>query len=93
MRQSFIDAQYQQLVHQRYQKSAAGLARPAYDPALDAMQPALAGRLPVAFEAGLRREILRALDMAREFKSTPIITGGDRSGSGRRGTEGGRTAR
>ena len=52
------------------------VARPSFDPALEAMQPALAGRLPVAFEAGLQREILRALDMAKEFKLSPIITGG-----------------
>ena len=76
VRQSFIDAQYQQLVDQRYQKASAGRARPAFDPALAAIQPALAGRLPVAFEAGLQREILRALDMAKEFKLSPIITGG-----------------
>jgi imidazolonepropionase-like amidohydrolase len=76
VRQSFIDAQYQQLIQQRYQKSPAGVARPPFDPALEAMQPALAGRLPVAFEAGLQREILRALDLAKEFKLSPIITGG-----------------
>jgi imidazolonepropionase-like amidohydrolase len=76
VRQSFIDAQYQLLVQQRYQKSPGGLARPPFDPALDALQAALAGREPVAFEAGLQREILRALDMAKEFKLSPIITGG-----------------
>lgn len=76
VRQSFIDAQYQQLVQQRYQKSPAGTARPPFDPALEAIQPALARRLPVAFEAGLQREVVRALDMAREFKLSPIITGG-----------------
>jgi imidazolonepropionase-like amidohydrolase len=76
VRQSFIDAQYQQLVHQRYQKMSIGVARPSFDPALDALQPALAGRVPVAFEAGLQREIVRALDMAKEFKLAPIVTGG-----------------
>jgi imidazolonepropionase-like amidohydrolase len=76
VRQSFIDAQHQQMVQQRYQKMAIGVARPAFDPSLDAMQPALAGRMPVAFEAGLQREIVRALDMAREFKLSPIVTGG-----------------
>lgn len=76
VRQSFIDAQYQQLVQQRYQKGPANVVRPSFDPALEAMQPALAGRLPVAFEAGLHREVLRALDMAKEFKLSPIITGG-----------------
>ena len=75
VRQSFIDAQYQQQVQQRYQKGPAGLARPSFDPALEAMQPALAGRLPVAFEAGLYREIVRALDMAKEFKLSPMISG------------------
>ncbi len=65
VRQSFLDAQSQ--------KSAR---EPVYDPSLDALQPALDGRLPVAFEADLSREILRALAMAREFKLDAVITGG-----------------
>jgi imidazolonepropionase-like amidohydrolase len=76
VRQSFIDAQYQQMLEQRYQKNITGMARPSFDPALEAMQPALSGRLPVAFDAGLQREIVRALDMAKEFKLSPIIVGG-----------------
>ena len=76
VRQSFIDAQYQQMLEQRYQKNVAGAARPSFDPALEAMKPALAGQLPVAFDAGLQREIVRALDMAKEFKLSPIIVGG-----------------
>jgi imidazolonepropionase-like amidohydrolase len=76
VRQSFIDAQYQQMLQQHYQKSPAGLARPSFDPALEAVQAALAGRMPVAFEAGLQREVVRALDLAKEFKLSPIITGG-----------------
>ncbi len=32
--------------------------------------------MPVAFDAGDEREILRALDLAREFKLDPIIVGG-----------------
>lgn len=76
VRQSFIDAQYQHAVQQRYQKTPAGLSRPSFDPALEALEPVLAGRVPVAFEADLQREIVRALDMAKEFKLAPIITGG-----------------
>jgi imidazolonepropionase-like amidohydrolase len=77
VRQSFLDAQHQQLVAQRYEKvKGSGAARPSYDPSLDALLPALSGRLPVAFEAALAREIQRALDMAQEFKLDPIITGG-----------------
>jgi imidazolonepropionase-like amidohydrolase len=52
------------------------MLRPPSEPALDAMQAALAGRTPVAFDAQLEREVLRALAMAREFKLSPIIVGG-----------------
>ena len=75
VRQSFLDAQHYQLAKQRYDRLKTGVTRPIHDPALDAMQPALAGRLPVAFEADASREILRALNMAREFKLDPLITG------------------
>jgi len=62
-RQAFLDAQwYQQAKH-----------RP-HSAALEAMQPALAGRLPVAFRASTSRDVLRALDMAKAFKLDPIIT-------------------
>ena len=76
VRQSFLDAQYQQLAGQRYERARAAIGRPNYDPALDALQPALAGRMPVAFEADLAREIERALDMAQEFKLDAVISGG-----------------
>jgi imidazolonepropionase-like amidohydrolase len=62
-RQAFLDAQHY---------GAAG-GRP-YSAALDAMQPALNGRLPVAFRATTDREIRRSLDMAKAFKLDPIIT-------------------
>ena len=75
VRQSFLDAQHQQLEKQRYDRAKTGVNRPIYDPSLDAIQPALARTLPVAFEASLAREILRALNMAREFNLDPVITG------------------
>jgi imidazolonepropionase-like amidohydrolase len=73
VRQTFLDAQHQQVVAQRAAKSA--MVRPPYDPALDALQPALAGTLPVAFEVNTSREILRALEMAQEFKLDPVVSG------------------
>lgn len=76
VRQSFLDARHQQLVGQRYEKVKSGAGRPGYDPALDALLPALAGRVPVAFQADTAREIVRALDMAHEFRLDPVITGG-----------------
>jgi imidazolonepropionase-like amidohydrolase len=75
VRQGFLDAQHQHLEKQRYEKTKSGVARPAYDPSLDAIQPALARALPVAFEADLSREILRALNMAKSFNLDPVITG------------------
>jgi imidazolonepropionase-like amidohydrolase len=75
VRQSFLDAQHQQLEKQRYDKAKTGVARPTYDPSLDAIQPALLRALPVAFEADPSREILRALNMAKAFNLDPVITG------------------
>jgi imidazolonepropionase-like amidohydrolase len=75
VRQAFSDA--------RWQKDARAWAaahpsapRPTFEPALDALAPALSGAMPVMFEAGELREILRALAMAKEFSLSPIILGG-----------------
>ena len=73
VRQSFLDAQHHELARQHYERVKTA-PRPIYDPALQAMQLALAGRLPVAFEADAAREILRALAMAKQFKLDPVIT-------------------
>jgi imidazolonepropionase-like amidohydrolase len=63
-RQAFLDAQHY----------AASGAQP-YSAAFEAMQPALGGRMPVAFRATTTREIERALAMAQAFKLDPIVTG------------------
>ncbi len=76
VRQTFSDAQYQQLALQHYEKAKARETRPLLDPALDALQPALAGKMPVAFEAELSQQIVRALEIAKAFKLDPIITNG-----------------
>ena len=75
VRQGFLDAQHQLLEEQRYDKAKTGVTRPNYDPSLDAIQPALARKIPVAFEAELSREIMRALNMAKSFNLDPVITG------------------
>ena len=79
-RQSFLDAQHQIVVQTAYDASKGGSGRPTDDPALAAMRPALEGKLPVAFEAQLAREIRRALKFAAEFKLDPIITGAREAG-------------
>jgi imidazolonepropionase-like amidohydrolase len=76
VRQSFLDAQHQRAAEERYARvRTASMTRPSHDPTLTALQPALDGQLPVAFEANAAREILRVLDMAQEFKLDPIVTG------------------
>ncbi len=76
VRQAFLDGQHHQASVERYQRVKSGTLRPVFDPALDGLQPALAGRLPVAFEGQTAREILRVLKMAADFKLDPIVTGG-----------------
>lgn len=73
IRQSFYDAQWQRDARAYYDRHKDS-ARPAFEPTFDA--PALEGKMPVAFDAGEEREILRALDLAKEFKLDPIIVGG-----------------
>ncbi len=78
VRQAFLDAQHYQRALKAIDGQSARPAafRPLYEPALEAMQPALAGRLPVAFRGESAREILRVLEMARAFKLDAIVTSG-----------------
>ena len=75
VRQAFYDAQWQKTAR-AWSAKHTDQPRPDFDPALDALVPALDRRMPVSFEAGQFREILRALAMAKEFNLEPIITGG-----------------
>lgn len=75
VRQSLYDAQWQKDAR-AWAAKHKDEARPTFEPALDALVPALEGKMPVSFEADELREILRALSMAKEFKLDPIITGG-----------------
>jgi imidazolonepropionase-like amidohydrolase len=74
-RQSFLDAQWQKDARafaDRHKDAQVG----AFEPALDALAPALERKVPVAFEATEEREILRALAFAKEFNLDPVIVGG-----------------
>jgi imidazolonepropionase-like amidohydrolase len=77
VRQAFLDAQHHQAAAERYARvKGVGVQRPVHDPSLDALQPALNGRMPVAFAANSAREVLRVLSIAQEFKLDPVIVGG-----------------
>jgi imidazolonepropionase-like amidohydrolase len=78
-RQTLLDAGYYQRLWKAYQEAGAG-RRPPLDPALAALQPALAGAEPVVFEADTRDEIDRALDFADEFHLKPVLYGGRNAG-------------
>jgi len=75
VRQAFYDAKWQKEARAWADKHK-DQPRPGFDPALDALAPALDRKMPVSFEAGELREILRALAMAKEFNLDPIVTGG-----------------
>lgn len=74
-RQTWLDAQHYRLAMATWMRTPTVVERPAYDAALEALAAALDRRLPVAFEAGLDREIRRVLRMAAEFSLDPIVTG------------------
>lgn len=75
VRQALHDAQWQKDARayaDRHKDAAIG----GFEPALDALAPALDRKMPVAFDAGEEREIVRALGLAKEFNLDPIIVGG-----------------
>ncbi|MDF1505326.1 amidohydrolase family protein, partial [Roseisolibacter sp. H3M3-2] len=76
LRQMLLDAQHYRDEQAAYARSARGMTRPAYDAALDALQPVLARTQPVVMQADTKREIERALDLAKEFNLRAIIAGG-----------------
>jgi imidazolonepropionase-like amidohydrolase len=74
IRQSFYDAQWQRDARV-YADKHKDAPRPAFEPVLDALLPALERKQPVAFEANVDREIRRALAIAKEFNLDPIVSG------------------
>lgn len=76
LRQELLDAQRYRDLSAAYARNPRGMTRPDHDPTLEALQPVLAGTVPVVLAANSAREITRALDLAKEFGLRPIIAGG-----------------
>lgn len=76
MRQMFLDAQRLIELQKLYAANPRGMRRPDADASLQALIPLLTGTMPVVFNANTEREIVRALDFAKEFNLKPIISGG-----------------
>ncbi|HMF57103.1 MAG TPA: amidohydrolase family protein, partial [Pyrinomonadaceae bacterium] len=76
IRQMLLDAQRYRTSQEIYARNPRGLRRPDIDKSLAALLPALAREMPVVMTADSEREIIRALDLAREFNLKAIIAGG-----------------
>jgi len=76
VRQMLLDARRYREANEIYDRNPRGLKRPEQDKSLAALQPVIAGRMPVVMQADREREIERALDLAREFNLQLIINGG-----------------
>ncbi|MES2125478.1 MAG: amidohydrolase family protein [Gemmatimonadota bacterium] len=77
LRQELLDAQRYHELKALYDRNPRGRNRPAYDPSLEALQPVLTKQQPVVMFANSEREIIRALDLAKEFDLRVMIAGGN----------------
>ncbi|HEX8368838.1 MAG TPA: amidohydrolase family protein [Pyrinomonadaceae bacterium] len=76
IRQMLLDAQRLQEWQKNYAANPRGMKRPETDKSLEALLPVLNRQMPVVFNANTEREIIRALDLAKEFNLRAIISGG-----------------
>lgn len=81
LRQMLLDAQRYRDAQQVYERAPRGTRRPPLDRSLAALIPVLEGKLPVVMHVDREREILRALELAREFNLHAIIAGGLEAGN------------
>lgn len=76
LRQMLFDAQRLQEIQKNYEKNQRGMKRPEADASLEALIPIINGTMPIVFNANSEIEIIRALDLAKEFNLKAIISGG-----------------
>ena len=80
LRQMFNDARRHAELEKMYAANPRGMKRPAADKSLEALIPALNREIPVVFTANRTNEIVRALDLAKEYNLKAIIAGGQEAG-------------
>ncbi len=76
LRQMFNDAKRLQEMQKMYAANPKGMRRPPEDKSLEALIPALNRQIPVVLTANRANEIVRALDLAKEYNLKAIIAGG-----------------
>lgn len=77
LRQMFNDARRLEEVQKMYAADPKGLRRPDSDKSLEALFPALNRQMPVVFNANTEIQIIRALDLIKEYNLRGIIAGGN----------------
>jgi len=81
LRQMLLDARRLQDWQKAYAANPKGMKRPDDDKSLEALIPLLNREMPVVFNANTENEIVRALDLAKEFNLKAIIAGGQEAGN------------
>ena len=76
LRQILLDAQRLQELEKAYAANPRGVSRPEPDRSLTSLYPLINREVPVVFNANREIEIVRALDLAKEFNLRAIIAGG-----------------
>lgn len=76
LRQMFLDAKRLDEINKMYAENPRGMKRPDADATLEALIPVVRGEMPVVFNANSEREIIRVLDLIKEFNLRGIIAGG-----------------
>lgn len=76
LRQIFLDAQRLQELERQYAANPKGMKRPDSDKSLEALFPAINGKMPVVFNTNLEIEVIRALNLIKELKLNGMIAGG-----------------
>jgi hypothetical protein len=76
LRQMLLDAQRLQTIRKMYDANPRGIRRPEADKSLEALIPVLNREMPMVFNASSEREIVRVLDLAKEFNIRAIVAGG-----------------
>ena len=76
LRQMLLDAQRLQELQKMYAANPRGMKRPDADQSLEALFPVINRQMPIVFNANREIEIVRALDLAKEFNLKAIIAGG-----------------
>ena len=75
VRQTFLDAQQNELATGIYARNPSGKERPVPSPDLEALRPVLRRDLPVVFMANDELMIRRAAEIAREFNLRWVVSG------------------